>query len=349
MYCFFQTSTIQKRSFLELNLQLYPEEIQALQNGEQMRNQIIQGNFQIIPHYLQFFHQSLKPILNKQSHFHPQFIYNPIVSNQYLRSPENSQEAFEIDYVMLLYTYCNGQLHDSYIQIKNIRQALIEDKLPNPKDVDIILDKMKVAYTLIKNTQTYSNQLLPNLSLQRTSNYPEFSSIFFLRYSTYYVVMANLFYFEKMQDMKNEKVLIIRQNLCSTMLKNLIKFVDLGNDKLGIYLCYISFYFKCLGYKSIIEKYLYYIQKDDYRYKSFTVMTLEIIELSKELKQLCEKILLQQNLNEIDLEVFKIQAARWITFSDCQINAYTGIITNPQQIQTNESILLNSDNFNCLD
>lgn len=52
------------------------------------------------------------------------------------------------------------------------------------------------------------------------------------------------------------------------MFKKLISLGSLGNDKLAVYLYYISFYFKCLGYKSIIDRYLYKIDKDDYREKS---------------------------------------------------------------------------------
>ena len=51
---------------------------------------------------------------------------------------------------MLIYIYCCGSLMESFDQIKNIRQAIIDEKYPNPNDVDIVLYKIKAAYAYIK-------------------------------------------------------------------------------------------------------------------------------------------------------------------------------------------------------
>lgn len=55
------------------------------------------------------------------------------------------------------------------------------------------------------------------------------------------------------------------------MLKLLISSGDLCHDKLGVYLYYLSFYFKCLGFKSIIDRYLFKIEKDDFKEKSIWI------------------------------------------------------------------------------
>ncbi|CAD8207153.1 unnamed protein product [Paramecium pentaurelia] len=351
MYCFFKTTTTTKRSLFELksvNLQLYPNELQVLQDADDLRNKIIQGNFQVIPQYLQLFLNNLKPILNKQPLFHPSFTYEPMVSNCQLKSPQDCQEAFETDYVMLIYSYCCGQLFDSLQQIKNIRQAIIENKLPNTNDIDIVLQKMKTSYAFIKHIKNDSQQLLPKLSQKKNFDVEEFSSQFFIRYSIYFIIMTNLIHYEKFQQMNQEQELINRQNLCSTMYKLLISIGNLGTDRLGIYLTYLSIYLKCLGYKSIMDRYLYCIQKEYYKEKSFTVMILELIQLGQELKQICT-IIINKQLNEDYLDIFKIQAQRWIAFSDVQIRVHSGIARNPQPILTNEQILLNLGYYNCLD
>ncbi|CAD8212020.1 unnamed protein product [Paramecium octaurelia] len=351
MYCFFKTTTTTKRSFFELksiNLALYPIELQVLQDADELRNKIILGDFQVIPQYLQLFLNNLKPILNKQSLFHPSFTYEPIVSNCQLKSPQDGQEAFEIDYVMLIYTYCCGQLFDGLQQIKNIRQSIVENKCPNPKDVDVVLQKMKTSYAFLKHIKNDSQQLLPKLSSKKNFDVEEFSSQFFIRFSTYFIIMANLIHFEKMQQLNQEQELINRQNLCSTMFKLLVSIGNFGQDRLGVYFTYLSIYLKCLGYKSIMDRYLFNIQKEIYREKGFTVMVLELIQLCQELKQIC-MIILNKDLNEDYMDIFKIQAQRWIAFSDLQVRVHSGIARNPQPVQTNEQILLNSGYFNCLD
>ncbi|CAK73946.1 unnamed protein product (macronuclear) [Paramecium tetraurelia] len=352
MYCFFKTTTTTKRSFLELQpmvSQLQQHEVLAIQYAEHLRNQIMFGNFQLIPTYIQTFFNNLRPILNRQSFFHPQFEYQPIVSNSQLKSPQNSQEAFEVDYLMLLYTFCCESLCHSFEQIKNIRQAIIEDRLPNPNDVAYILEKLKAAYALIKHAQVNSNSLLPNLRNQRPQEFKEFTEKFPFRFNTYIIVMTNLIYFEKLRETNNYQNLIRRQNLCGTMVNMLIQFGNLYDDRLGQYLYYLSFYLKCLGYKCIIDRYEYQIQQNDYAEKSYTVMSQEILEISSEIKNICQIILVTRDLNEDYMDVFKIQAERWIQFSDTQVRVYSGTKRNQQIIYTNDSILLNSGHFNCLD
>ncbi|CAD8182166.1 unnamed protein product [Paramecium octaurelia] len=352
MYCFFRTQTTNKRSFLELSpmvSQLQQHEFQAIQNAEIQRNQITQGNFQVIPTYLQTFINNLRPILSRQSFFHPQFEYQPIVSHSLLRSPQNSQEAFEIDYLMLLYTFCCESLYQSMGKIYNIRNAISDDRLPNPNDVDFVLDKLKAAYALIQYVKMNSNSLLPNLCRGRTQDFQEFNQQFFIRFSTYIIVMTNLFYFEKLKETNNYQNLVKRQNLCGTMVNLLISIGNLYQDRLGMYLYYLSFYFKCLGYKSIIDRYIYQIDQNDFRERSYTVMALSILELSSGLREISQIILVTRDLNEDYMDIFQTQAQRWVEFSDTQIRVYSGITNNQQAIQTNDSILLNSGHFNCLD
>ncbi|CAD8127315.1 unnamed protein product [Paramecium sonneborni] len=351
MYCFFQTTTKTKRNYFELNsvsLQLYPQELQVLKDLDELRNKIILGNFQIIPQYLEEYIKKLKPVLNKYALFNPQFTYQPIVSGCLLISPQDSLEAFETDYVMLIYTYCCGSLLDGFEQIKNIRQAILDEKNANPNDVDIVLKKIKIAYAYLKHIKNDSLSLLPKLSSRKVFDVEEFSSQFFIRYSTYYNIMANLIYFEKRSETNQDQELMKRQNLCSTMYKLLLSIGNLGSDRLGIYLTYLSVYLKCLGYKCIVDRYLYNIQKEDYREKNFTIMILELLQLCQELKQIC-LLILNKNLNEDYIDVFKVQAKRWISFSDHQIRVHSGIARNPQPVPPNETIFLNSGYFNCLD
>ncbi|CAD8123940.1 unnamed protein product [Paramecium sonneborni] len=108
-----------------------------------------------------------------------------------------------------------------------------------------------------------------------TKLYQENLVLNFFQFLPFYFVLIQVYFqsetyyiFQK----EASKQLVLRTNkmikFCSTIFKSLILIGDLSQNRLGIYLRYQQVYFKYFGYKYMIDRQIYNIQKEDYFEKS---------------------------------------------------------------------------------